>query len=95
MKSMTILLFLSVILAGIPSRSWAGLPVLSMDEKTELAALNQPKLLLQSAGDRILVIDDDRPWHRHRNGIVVAAIVVTAVIVTLIVIGAGQGRPGY
>jgi hypothetical protein len=95
MKSIAMLVLWSVFVAGMPSRSWAGLPTISADEKSQLAALNQPALLVQSAGERILVIEDGRPWHRHRNGIVVAAIVITAVIVTIIVLGAAPARRGY
>jgi hypothetical protein len=70
------------------------------DEGAQLKQLGAqvPSLLQQSAGERVLVIEDrhDRHWGywgpRRRNGVIIACIVLTAIVVTLIVVGA-QPRP--
>lgn len=86
MKTMTFLLLFSVIMAGMPTRSWAEIPAISATEKAELSALSQPKLLLQSAGD-VVIVNNRRGWRRRTVVISTGAIILTAVVVTLIVLG--------
>lgn len=94
MKSMTILLLLLAgVVTGTPGLAGAQAPLLDASEKAQLTALNQPSLLAQSAGDRILIVDDQRGWRRHRVYISAGAIILTAVIVTLVVLGGGIGGP--
>ena len=91
---MTCLLLLCALMAPLPGQALSPAPDAS--ERAALAALNQPSLLKQSAGERVLVVEEDGGhWHRYRRGYGIGGLVlVTAIIVTVVVLGLTPG-PGY
>jgi hypothetical protein len=97
MKSMTIyLLLLCSAMAGLPSQaSAAQTRGIGASEKSALAALSQPALLLQSAGEVDLIVEPEhRRWHRgYGYGIGIGGVILTAVIVTLIIVGTRPPNP--
>jgi hypothetical protein len=92
--TLTTVWLLCSMMLGLPSFSWAQAqataPPLSPSEIASLSSLNanDPSLLGQSAGERVVVVERGR----YGPGFGVGLVILTAVIVTLIVVGTG---PGY
>jgi hypothetical protein len=90
------LLAICCLVTGLPKLSWAAAQPLSPQERAELSQLQQPALLSQSAGERVVVIERRRPrwgWGpRPGYGYSAAAVILAAVLVTVIVVAT---RPRY
>jgi hypothetical protein len=88
-KAELVALSLQQKIAAAPSAT----PPLAADERASLSLLGteNPSLLQQSAGERVLVIEDGGPrrhWdRRYGNGYIIGAVVLTLILVTVLVFG--------